>query len=60
MLERPGTVQPGELLREDFPELDDWQISIVGTDVSAAMLERARAGLYGQIEVNRGLPATTW
>ena len=45
------------LLREDFPELDDWQISIVGTDVSAAMLERARVGLYGQIEVNRGLPA---
>ena len=45
------------LIREDFPELDDWQISIVGTDVSAAMLGRARAGLYGQIEVNRGLPA---
>ncbi len=45
------------LVRENFPELDDWQISIVGTDVSAAMLERARAGLYGQIEVNRGLPA---
>ncbi len=45
------------MIREDFPELDDWQISIVGTDVSAAMLERARAGLYGQIEVNRGLPA---
>ena len=45
------------LIREDFPELDDWQISIVGTDVSSAMLDRARAGLYGQIEVNRGLPA---
>jgi chemotaxis protein methyltransferase CheR len=48
------------LLREDFPELDDWQISIVGTDVSAAMLERARAGLYGQIEVNRGCRPTSW
>ena len=45
------------LIREDFPELDDWQISIVGTDVSSTMLDRARAGLYGQIEVNRGLPA---
>jgi chemotaxis protein methyltransferase CheR len=35
----------------------DWQIDIVGTDLSEQILERARAGKYMQIEVNRGLPA---
>lgn len=34
----------------------DWRIDIVGTDVSAAAVARARAGSYGQFEVQRGLP----
>ena len=37
--------------------LGDWKIQILGTDLSTQMLERARAGKYLQIEVNRGLPA---
>ena len=37
--------------------LPGWQIKILGTDLNNAILQRARAGRYNQIEVNRGLPA---
>jgi len=42
------------LLEEGF---SDWNLQILGTDFSSQVLERARAGKYQQIEVNRGLPA---
>ncbi len=38
--------------------LGDWRIQIQGTDLSSRMVERANAGKYLQIEVNRGLPAS--
>lgn len=35
-----------------------WTIDIVGTDLSAAAIEQARAGRYSQFEIQRGLPVT--
>jgi chemotaxis protein methyltransferase CheR len=44
------------LLRENFPQLMDWDVKIIGTDISKQVVEAAKAGRYRRIEVNRGLP----
>lgn len=45
------------ILREYFPELVTWQISILGTDISNEVIAKAKSGVYSQFEANRGLPA---
>jgi chemotaxis protein methyltransferase CheR len=47
----------GMLVREHFPLLADWDIRIEGTDICSGVVERAQAGSYHRIEMNRGLPA---
>jgi len=43
-------------IREMETQLGSWNIEIFGTDLSAEVLEKAKAGLYSQFEVQRGLP----
>lgn len=43
------------LLRHHFPALSSWNIRLIASDLSAAMLERARQGRYSELEVSRGL-----
>ena len=45
------------LIRANFPQLADWKITFIASDISHEMLDRCRKGVYSQLEINRGLPA---
>lgn len=44
------------LLCEDFPELAEWDVSILATDLSQNVLDHACAGRYGEHEVAASVP----
>ena len=43
-------------LKEMSVKLSGWRVEILATDLSSDAIERAKAGLYSQFEVQRGLP----
>jgi len=43
-------------LKEMSTELAGWHVEIVATDLSVGVLEKSKAGLFSQFEVQRGLP----
>jgi chemotaxis protein methyltransferase CheR len=47
------------MVASETPAVAGFKLEVVGTDLSEEMVRRASTGEYSQLEVNRGLPATS-
>jgi len=45
------------LLDQHFPQLKEWEVTLIASDFSQSALNKAQQGCYGLNEMNRGLPA---
>ena len=43
------------MLRDSFPQVSDWRLELLGTDLSSAMVRRAQAATYTSFEARRGM-----
>ena len=43
-------------IRENIPQLDDWKVQILASDLNPKIVRKAREGIYTALEINRGLP----
>ena len=49
------------MLRESFPELANWRVEILATDIAPAILERAREGIYSAASKSSAVcPSSSW
>ncbi len=44
------------MLLEAMPEIVDWDVEILGSDINRRLIDQAKTGVYSQQEVDQGLP----